>query len=82
MEPLGGGAKDHNRVALWDTLERKGILRASGEWGIGETDAKCPPWVFKFHLRDKVLQLRVDSSGKARYLFHARGEIAPRQYLK
>ena len=33
-------------------MEKAGVIRASGDWGIGEKDAQCPKWFLGIHILD------------------------------
>ena len=73
--------KDGNRLNAWKQLERKGILRASGDWGIGN-EANCPTWFVCVHLEDEVILMRPSKNGCTWKRVHRGDEaFAPRSSM-
>ena len=47
-------------------MEKAGVVRASGDWGIGEKEAQCPKWFFGIHTGDGTVALLYPQQKKGR----------------
>ena len=47
-------------------MEKAGVVRTSGDWGIGEKEAQCPKWFLGIHILDGWVALLYPQQKKGR----------------
>ena len=76
---------DVYRQRSWTKLANNGVLRASGDWGIGEHSASCPTWYFCIHLEEYIILMKPTGIPTCSFSLRVRGEefmntgVSPKQ---